>query len=120
MYQFNKAASNIVLAICIILQMNGHIWAQKNTESHIIALPAQTDTTDEYYSDNFIRYENHTYKKNIHSVQLINKAAEMSSAMIRFNSDVSMILKEDTRISASPSFIAMRTGSLLIWITMNT
>lgn len=53
------------------------------------------DTSDDYYTDNFLRYDNHTYQKNIKTVQLINKAAEMSSPMIRFNSDDQLRLSFD-------------------------
>lgn len=70
----------------MVLLGSTSIWAQK-TKDPGKALSALADTADDYYSDNFIRYENHTYKKNIKSVQLINKAAEMSAAMIRFNSE---------------------------------
>lgn len=45
------------------------------------------DSVEDYYGSEFLRYENHTYKKNIKTVQLNNKAAEMSSPMIRFNTD---------------------------------
>jgi hypothetical protein len=45
------------------------------------------DSTDDYFNENYLRYDNHTYKKNIKTVQLNNKAAEMSSPMMRLNSD---------------------------------
>ncbi len=54
-----------------------------------------TDTTEDYYSETYLRYDNHTYQKNIQSVLLINKAAELSSPMIRFGTDDQLRLSFD-------------------------
>ncbi len=81
-----KTVFFLVLSICIFLFGCSGLSAQKS-KANLGSKPIAADSADDYYTDNFIRYENHTYKKNIKSVQLINKAAELSSAMIRFNSD---------------------------------
>jgi hypothetical protein len=85
MHTAKKSFLFLIFTCSLFLLEQVDLWAQKNkTETPVH--PAATDTADEYYNDNFIRYENHSYKKSIRSIQLINKAAEMSSAMIRFNS----------------------------------
>ncbi|HXC07092.1 MAG TPA: type IX secretion system plug protein domain-containing protein [Bacteroidia bacterium] len=62
-------------------------------------LPAQnrktTDSTDDYFDDHFLRYTDYTYSKNIHSVVLNNKAAELSSPFMRFGSDDQLKLSFD-------------------------
>jgi hypothetical protein len=64
------------------LQYSATAQTQASPES-----PSGKDSVEAYYSDKFLRYDNHTYRKNIRTVQLNNKAAEMSSAMIRLSSD---------------------------------
>jgi hypothetical protein len=59
------------------------------------AIKKSSDSTEEYFSENDLRFENRVYKKNIKTVQLINKAAELSSAMIRFNTDDQLRLSFD-------------------------
>jgi hypothetical protein len=56
---------------------------------------SKSDSVDEYYSETFLRFEDQVYKKNIQSVQLSNKAADLSSAMLRFNSEDQLKLSFD-------------------------
>jgi hypothetical protein len=80
------------LVLFALLVFSGHSHAQSQKEK---AIPKTSDTLEDFYSDAYLRYENHVYKKFIQTVQLINKAAELSSPMIRFNSDDQLLLSFD-------------------------
>ena len=77
-----KKTVRLLFLFFVQMSLTQSLLAQKEKVTNPVA-----DSTEEYYTDNFLRYDNHTYKKTIHSVQLINKAADMSSPMIRFGSD---------------------------------
>jgi hypothetical protein len=81
-----------ILALFLLLALPFISLAQKKQEK---PRPKISDTLDDFYSDAYLRYDNYVYKKSIRTVQLINKAAELSSAMIRFNSDDQLLLSFD-------------------------
>lgn len=57
-------------------------------------LRAQKDSTD-YYSDNTLRYEDHVYKKTIHTVQLLPATFETGDPLILLGSDEQLKLSFD-------------------------
>src|ERR1051325_9911088 len=56
--------------------------------------PANADSAD-YFKSNFLRYDNHVYAENIHTVQLGPVGAEMATPLIKLNNDDHLLLSFD-------------------------
>ena len=62
----------------------------------LLILQAYTNAQDSaYYNNNYIRYENFTYKRNIKTVQLFEESWELAPPCIKFNSDQKLRLRFD-------------------------
>ncbi len=62
-----------------------------------IALPfyAQDTLQEDYFDTNYLRYQNHTYRKNIKTIQLHKENWELSYPVIKLKSDEKLVLSFD-------------------------
>ena len=87
----NKKINYLSILLLVFFVSNTHCIAQKNKKSE----PTSTSTSDDYYGDNTIRYEDYVYKKFIKTILLHDESFELSQPVLNLDSEEKLKLSFD-------------------------
>jgi hypothetical protein len=86
------------LPVLLVFFMSSGIFAQKEKKQSLwksLLSTADDTTSDDYYGDNTLRYENYVYKPNIRTVQLYAESFVLSQPLLALGSEEKLLLEFD-------------------------
>ncbi len=88
----NKKSFYLSVFLFVFFVCSTNCFAQKNKKSET---NPSTASSDDYYGDNAIRYEDYVYKKFIKTIQLHDESFELSQPILNLDSDEKLKLSFD-------------------------